>query len=121
MNAPVKNFNLRWHQHESYRISLYPRSGSFSGKAAAILQKLGLTKVSESCMMVETSRDWKPRWDSIYGDLATANELTEVEVSVHPGTEHPEQAYGDRKSPAVVKMLAESLWLGHALLDERIM
>ncbi len=68
-------------------------------------------------MTIKAPKSWKPVWDTVYAVLANANMLTGVEVSVAPDA----PPAGERKTPEAVQNIAQSLWIGEALLESRIL
>ena len=118
----AKNFNLPWHQYDHYWISLYPKGGDFSAAADSLLQKLGMRKLSDGGMAIQTPRDWKSLWDPIYMGLEQIAALDQVHAAVTPGMKQP-QGRGtlDCKPPLLIQLIADSLWVGDALLEGRIM
>ncbi len=115
--ASVKSFNLVWNQHDRYWIRLYSVASELPAEAREALQKLGMQPQPDGSLGIETPRDWKPVWDSIQAALEQTQALAEVEVSVAPVGD----AVPERKSPAAIRAIADSLWLGDALLGDRIM
>ena len=57
----------------------------------------------------------------MYVRLQQIHALANVEVSVSGGSELPHPSQLERKSTAAVQVIAENLWLGDALLADRIM
>lgn len=112
-----KNFNLIYNQHAQYWLKLYAKEGKFSATALDALTKLGLQKQTDGSLGIQTAREWKGTWEQIYAVLEQAKELEEVEASVTPVGNH----MAERKSPAAIRNIAENLWLGEALIEDRIM
>lgn len=117
--TPAKKFNLPWHQHDSYWISLHVKSAEFPGHLLPVLQQLGLQPIDKACLSVKAPRHWKMSWYPIYAALEKAGVLNEIEASIVPGSEA--QGSGIRRSPASLQTLADSLWLGDALVEGRIL
>jgi len=119
--APSKKFHLPWHQHEYYWISLYPRNADFSAGLLAVLERMGLKRFSDGAMAVKAPRDWKAVWSNLCSELENIHELSEVEIAISPGAEKPWQGLVHKQTPEEISVLADSLWLGDALLEGRIM
>lgn len=118
----VKNFNLPWHQHEEYWVTLYPRVGNFTMELAHDLEKAGLHRTTENGMSIRTDRDWKAVWDKVYACLQQHSAVEEVEVAFAPEAESPaKRGSSDCRDVASIQAISESLWLGDALLDDRVM
>jgi EAL domain-containing protein (putative c-di-GMP-specific phosphodiesterase class I) len=121
LSITIKNFNLPWHQHDHYWIGVAAKEGGLSPKITQALQQVGLSAVGD-VMAVKTGQRWKAAWDAVYANLQQVGGLNEVEVSVFPGDEiFPNASELDRKSTAAIQVIAENLWLGDALQDDRIM
>jgi EAL domain-containing protein (putative c-di-GMP-specific phosphodiesterase class I) len=121
MNAPQnKAFNLPWNQYEQYWINVGTGGADLPVPFIQLLKVAGM-QVFSSTMAVQTGRDWKKRWDIIYGQLMKADLLDKVKVAVTPGEAAPDVATLDWRSPVAMQHIAESLWLGDALLEDRIL
>jgi EAL domain-containing protein (putative c-di-GMP-specific phosphodiesterase class I) len=117
----VKNFNLPWHQHDEYWISLYPKSGSFTPEVKACLEEAGMHKTTDEGMAIRTGRDWKSAWDKIHDGLKRLDALASVDVAFAPDAEGPaKRSEAECKAPVVIQLIAESMWLGDALLEDRV-
>lgn len=116
----TKNFNLPWHQYEKYWINVGMKNSAPPPALVKALKSAGM-QISGNIMTIETGRDWKTSWSAIYTQLGYSGELQSVEVAVVPG-EAPilGQTPVDWKTAAGVQQIAESLWLGDALLEDRI-
>lgn len=116
-----KLFNLPWHQYEQYWISVGMKNSSLPMTLMQALKVVGM-ETSGNTMSVRTDRDWKKTWDRVYAQLGHAGVSQAVEVSVVPG-EAPVigQTMMDWKSAVAVQQIAESLWLGDALVEDRIL
>ena len=117
-----KNFNLPWHRHEHYWISIYPKAGEFSPQLLEMLQKASLEKLPDGGMSIKTGRDWKSAWDQVYAGLEHLGALGQVEAAVTHGPP-PLRSKGtlDYKTPEFIQNIANSLWIGDALLEDRVM
>lgn len=114
----VKNFNLPWHLHDQYWVVVFPSVGSFSAAALKTLKDMGFQPAA-SAMAMKTPRPWKPLWDKLYDGLHNAGALADVEVAIIPGNTSPTDVPERRSMPAM-QAVAESLWLGDALLEDRV-
>jgi len=120
--SSVKNFNLPWHQHDEYWIAVFPKTDSFPIPVQVCLEQAGLHKTTDDGMSVRTKRDWKTTWDKIYSGLKKIDALELVEVSFAPDAEGPvKRADSECKEMAAIQAIAESLWLGDAMLSDRVM
>lgn len=118
----LKNFNLPWHQHDHYWISFYAKTGQFSTAVSDCLKKNGFTPIAGQGMGLSCGHDWSPHWYKTYAALKAIDVLPQIDASVTPGEEPPEaRMEADCKAPVVLQMIADSLWLGDALLEDRVM
>ncbi len=116
----VKNFNLPWHQYDKYWIAAFPISGNFSATCMAALQSAGMQAGGAGVMAVKTGGKWKDAWDKVYGALQKAGVVSEIEAAVVTGDSLPAEI-SDRRTAAGMQAIAESLWLGDALLENRVL
>lgn len=114
----AKSFNLPWNQFEQYWIHV----STGGDLPVALIQPLKTTgmQVAGNAMTMQTPRDWKPAWDAVYSQLSAQKLIDKVKVSVVPGKAQPTEAMLDWRTPASLHSIAESLWLGEALLEDRI-
>jgi EAL domain-containing protein (putative c-di-GMP-specific phosphodiesterase class I) len=117
-----KKFNLAWHQHEHYWIIIYGRAALAPALIQA-LQQVGLKPLSGGSAAYggRTSRQWKDAWDRVYEVLTEHNADAIVEVALVPGEELMDDAFIKRQSVMATQAIAESLWLGDALMEGRIL
>jgi EAL domain-containing protein (putative c-di-GMP-specific phosphodiesterase class I) len=116
-----KALHLHWNQYDHYWIGVFSRAGAFSPDIAQALKQAGLQLAAGGVMTVKTERNWKPVWDKVYECLHKNNAAQGVYAGVMPADgETVELAAMDQKSVDSVQHLADSLWLGEALLEDRI-
>ncbi len=115
----LKNFNLPWHSGDAYWIVVFPTSGSFSATALKALGDAGLQSAGNGGMGVKTGAKWKDTWESLYKALQQAGAVSGVEVAVVAGETLPAEIT-DRRTATNMQAIAESLWLGDALLENRV-
>jgi EAL domain-containing protein (putative c-di-GMP-specific phosphodiesterase class I) len=119
MNAPQnKNFNLPWNQFEQYWIHVCMGSDLPVGLIQP-LKTVGM-EVSGNSMAILVPREWKKTWDTIHSQLSSAKLIDKVMVSVVPGAAPPTAEMFDWRQAAAIQAIAESLWLGEALMEDRI-
>lgn len=118
----AKNIHLPWHQRDEYWMTIYPKAGSFSAPVRQCLEQAGFQPSSDESMLVHTGNGWKSMWDGLYATLGTLNALGDIGVIFAPDTDaSAKYNKADGKSPADIQHLADSMWLGDALLDDRLM
>ncbi|MGE0754282.1 MAG: EAL domain-containing protein [Alphaproteobacteria bacterium] len=111
----AKHFNLPWHNYDYYWIAVF----SADSACADALRGAGMQQQEAGFLAVRAGSDWKPKWDEVYAilkDSAARN----VQVAVTPGSETLPADMTDRKSPEDVHKVAESLWLGDAIQQDRV-
>jgi EAL domain-containing protein (putative c-di-GMP-specific phosphodiesterase class I) len=116
-----KNFNLPYHQYDEYWVCVYGHNNALPPVLAGILKEQGMQALASGAMGVKTGKDWKKSWDNIYTQIQQANALETVDTAVLPGDADPLSSSAQRKGAAAMQELADSLWLGQALLDDRIL
>jgi EAL domain-containing protein (putative c-di-GMP-specific phosphodiesterase class I) len=120
--SPIKNFNLPWHQHERYWVCLFPNDGPFLPAAVEAMKTLGMQELPGNGMGMHAPRNWKSQWDSVYTALKSLGDLATFDAMVTPGQERPHgRIESECKTMQAMQQIAESLWMGEALLENRIM
>ena len=114
-----KNLNLPWHQFDHYWIAIFSVNNTFSDDLSAALQEAGLTVQESGCMAVRTESRWSDTWAKVYEILQKHAPGQGVKVAVAPGDELPVDF--DQKDAEQIQKIAESLWLGDALKEDRVM
>lgn len=117
-----KSLNLPWHQNDCYIIHLYARGGSFPTHVMESLKETGLHFVSAGALSIQTDRNWPAAWEKIYQVLTKMNATHLAEVSLVAGDHTSHQAgRSDHKTVEDAQAIAEGMWLGDALLEDRIL
>lgn len=121
-SIPTKSFNLRWHQHSQYLISLHPvihGSGHQEIPQPLIdeLRAAGMREQSHHMLALKAPREWKSLWDNIYATLTRHDALELVEAAVTPLEDADHVEY---KPVSVINAIADNLWLGDALINDRL-
>jgi EAL domain-containing protein (putative c-di-GMP-specific phosphodiesterase class I) len=122
-DANQKKFNLAWHQHDTYWLIVYSRHERFTPSLVQRLKQAGLSPIHSAeheALAVRTSRGWKASWDAVYEAISQENADSVVEVALLPGAELLDEPFIKKQAVATVQAIAESLWLGDALLEDRI-
>jgi len=118
----MKQFNLPWHQSTHYWISIYPKDKIFPPALVPLIEQIGMHRQSDGSMAIRTERKWKLVWDVIEGNIRQADVANAVEVMVTAGEMIPAtKAACDGKTVVNPAEIAGSMWVGDALLDDRIM
>lgn len=120
MGVPQKSFNLPYLQHDSYFLSLFSESGNFA-PISSELQEIGYKKAADGRFMAQTSSGWAELWTRTYAILQNAKLSEAMEVSLTADSDLPTPESGERKKVIAMQTVAENLWLGEALRDNRIL
>lgn len=115
----VRNFHLPWQQYDNYWIVLRPVAGGYSDNVAKLLKELGCKESRDDTMAFKAGKQWKKAWDVLYHKLLELGGLSEIKVAVVPGDALPSEI-ADYKKPEKIQGIAESLWLGEALMQDRV-
>src|SRR5438045_454535 len=115
-----KNFNLPWHQYDQYWIGVRSKSGTIPAELQQPLKASGLQAIG-SIMGMKTGRDWKKIWDAIYPSLSSAPHEIEVTVIQNASQLPANPAHADWKAPVAIQSVSDSMWLGDALMNDKIL
>lgn len=121
---PPRKMNLPWNQHDSYWISAIGREGLLSPEIIGILTKSGFQNARDGThLLCLVDKKWTERWQTLYQTLQTAKQLEYIDIAVIGGTEEPyaDQLAFARKPAIEMQKIAQSVWLGDALLEQRLM
>lgn len=116
----LRHFNLPWHQHDHYWIGFYAVNGAFHPHVGAVLTRCGAV-IRGDGYVLRTGRQWKQVWETAYEALRGADALPQVVASLSYGEDAPASRQDAQCSrPSEIQELAESLWLGDALTEGRV-
>ncbi len=113
----TKPINLPWHQHDSYTISIFAKGGHFTPNLTEVLKSAGMQFVSAGALSIKTHSHWEDAWGVIRAALESVNAVPMVEVALAPGEM---QGRAEHKTVAQIQAIADSLWLGDAILEQRV-
>jgi EAL domain-containing protein (putative c-di-GMP-specific phosphodiesterase class I) len=121
--AQSKHFNLHWQRFDHYWIAVFAASGTFPPPVKTALESLGMREAAPGAMAIKVPRQWKLAWDTVYATLQKSNLLDGIEAAVMPSEkdEKLELIAMDRRPVAAIKAIADSLWLGDALIADQLM
>ena len=112
------NFNLRWHNHTAYLIRLSAaQKDTPPPSLVEVFRSLGMQSDGKTFSM-QTGSNWKQVWDRIYSAITEADKIDMFTAAIAPLEEAHENT--ERKPLAVIQTLSESLWLGEALIENRV-
>ncbi len=113
--------NLPWHQHDQYTINLFARGGNLPGHVSDGLKQAGMQFLSAGAFAIKTEKNWCEAWNKLHAALVELNAVHLVEVALTPGEVNMHaQPKMDHKQVADIQAIADSMWLGEALTDDRL-
>lgn len=119
--VPVKNFNLPLHQSNQYWLSFFAPEGDVPLAVAGVLKAAG-AKLQADGYVLRTGKAWQQGWNGVYTQLKQAGALVAVEVGISPLDAPPATRQDvSLKSCEAMQAMADSMWLGDALLENRVM
>ncbi len=116
--------NLPYNQHDHYWLCVSVNSPSAISELSAILETAGLDrhKQDQSIFVVKCNRTWDQNWKTLRGWIEQKQRLMAIEVAVIGAATLPDakEILLARKSVPVMDGIAESLWLGQAMIEDRL-
>ncbi len=119
--AQQKSFNLPYLQYDNYWLSLYSPSENVAANISDELRGIGYAKGNDGQWTVKTTRRWADIWAKTYDILQKAKLADAVEVVIATDSDLKISASGERKKAIAIQAIAENLWLGEALCEDRVM
>lgn len=117
-----KPLHLPWHHADSYWLCAFARDAASSAAIAGALPE-GFTyneAMHGHCQPVP--KQWGASWQALFHALTAHNLATKVDVAIIPGHASPDQHTGlSRKTVTQIQAIADSLWLGDAVLSHDVM
>lgn len=115
-------FNLPYNQSSHYWLAVFTPAESDALRAALLAAGMKPLSWRMSMYMQRISGPWLAAWKSVYQMLQAHDMQTAAEVALIPGDEEPgwEELNFARKPAATLDAVAESLWLGQAMTDDRL-
>jgi EAL domain-containing protein (putative c-di-GMP-specific phosphodiesterase class I) len=116
---PNVMFHLPYNQSETFWLAVFPRS--VNEPLGNDLKAAGLTQF-DNWLCKKIDRPWTENWKSIRAILESHKVLESCEVALIPSGEQPgHQDFEMAKTKvSALDMLADSLWLGEAMLEDRV-
>lgn len=125
MVAQNKPLNLPYNQADRYWLCVVPRDAAAGALVGPSLQALGLSEKSLTagrCYLLQAPRVWNEAWQRIHQALQTNRAEESVEIAVIGGAEPGEsEIAAARASAARITAIADSLWLGEALIAGNVL
>lgn len=115
-------FNLPYNQSSTYWLAVYSQSDAQTLRQS--LTENGMTDLDgadDACVM-KIAGSWENAWKTVKESILSHNMKDAVEVSLLTGENQPDpqEFQFTRKSFDILDKIASSLWLGEAMLDDRI-
>lgn len=85
------------------------------------MKKIGYSKTVSGGWIIQAPRQWSELWRKTCAILERAGIADKVEVALTSENDLPAPESGERKKAAAIQVIAENLWLGEALRDNRVM
>lgn len=118
-------FNLHWNQSDTYWICIIPLTENAEARLPSLLGPLGYYPLTglPKASAVRASRRWGGAWTTVHEALFSAGIATDVQAAVVAGVDapHPSQVEIEKRSIVAMSAIAQSLWLGEALLEDRVL
>lgn len=113
------NFHLPYNQSETYWLALFPHS--LDAALSSSLMSLGL-QVIEGGFALRLSKSWAEGWKNVRAAIAQHGSAETCEVALIPSDAPPglQDYHMAKTTVAAIDVLADSLWLGDAMLEDRV-
>jgi len=123
----ILSFNLPYNQSSHYWLAVLNVNEYFSGDNSALYERMaeyGMQKIqdSDNVYCICLPNQWEENWKQCYQLIREYDVTGLVEVSLLPGDQQPALAdfIYTRKSLAAIENIAQSLWLGRAMLGDAV-
>ena len=119
-----RHFNLPYHQSDSYWLCALVDHPAPPQALAQALAEHGMKKVADQPMTfaVKAGQNWADTWKSLRAVIAQHGMLAKAEAAIIASVDIPgmSEITLNRKSIEAVDTIADSLWLGPAILADSI-
>lgn len=117
------SFNLPYNQSSLYWLAVFPLKDDAAFVKA--LTEHGMHKIApqSGAYVIKIDKSWEVTWKAVREIIESHNMHGKVEVALLPGNEgqpDPEETGFTRKTVDLLNQVADSLWLGKALLEDRL-
>jgi len=115
-------FNLPYNQSSHYWLAIFASADNQEFSAALAAYGMAAMPAAANAYVMRIIHPWNITWKSVYAILVKFGMEKQVEVALIPSQQEPGQEEFDfaRKSAQTLDTLADSLWLGHAMLEDRV-
>lgn len=116
---PNVSFHLPYNQSETYWLALFPLASQVA--LSSSLMNLGL-QVIEGGFALRLSKPWAEGWKNVRNAIAQHASAGTCEVALIPSEAQPglQDYHMAKTSVAAIDALADSLWLGDAMIEDRV-
>ena len=124
MKKSLKNFNLPWNQAEHYWICLNLPEGDLPAGLSSDLSAIGMSKSDGygNRFQMKSGRKWDENWLKIHAVLGRHQIAEKAEVSILANDDEPDpqDVYVNKRAVDKIQKIAENLWIGEALIEDKI-
>jgi len=115
-------FNLPYNQSSSYWLAVYPFNDNPEFEKDLVTLGMEKPSATNNSYLMNIAGHWEAVWKDLYAAARHHNLTDKVQASLLAGDTRPDPKEFDfsRKSVDMIDKMADSLWLGEALLNDRI-
>ncbi len=119
---PKKPIHLPWNQYARYWICVWPIAGSPTQASANALVSLGFQKrtADRDYYICLTGQAWSVLWEQVFPLLEDSGAEVEVAVIANDAEPDDKQISFSHKPVQTIHSIAAHLWLGEAILENRV-
>jgi EAL domain-containing protein (putative c-di-GMP-specific phosphodiesterase class I) len=121
-DKPSQAFNLPYNQSEHYWLAVFYPGENTPLRDALHAYGLKQTASGDDVCLLRLTYPWEDTWKVVHDILVQHDAVRQTQVALIPGELEPgmEELGFKRKQPEMLDTIASSLWLGDALIDDRI-
>ena len=120
----TKPFNLPWNQSNNYWICVTLPEGNIPSELESRLTSNGAKRSDGAAnrFVMRTGRQWSTYWSTAYDLLKQSGQLEKAEVSVlaYENEPDPQEISVNKQAADKIQQIAENLWIGDALIENKI-
>lgn len=122
MSSAAKSIYLPWHQAERYWLCFIPHDGDTIADVMEALAPLGAEKGVSGEIRLPAPRAWSEAWNAAVAALSARGLVDEMDEAAVIAGDPPDAEHVrlGRKSLKQCQDIADSLWLGEAILEDRV-
>ena len=124
MQQTKANFNLSWNAFDNYWICVVGSGNDDLHNLEKEFRYKGLNDIycDDEYLAVQAPKDWKETWDFV-ADALGKNNFTNPKAAIIPDENHnpmPSEVMPSLESIEKINSIAKNLWLGDAMLNDRL-